>query len=89
MAVRCRHGEWVAVKWQPGQFALLLCKFSTLSSTITHSTQLIFCSMKFYHLHVTFIELSAKDFRVEKLNSHYMMFIAEIQKIWLIIMIRM
>ena len=25
MAVRCRHGEWVAVKWQRGQFTLLLC----------------------------------------------------------------
>ena len=50
MAVRCRHGEWVAVKWQRGQFTLLLCKFSTLDSIKTihmiHSTQLIFWTMK-------------------------------------------
>ena len=50
MAVRCRHGEWVAVKWQRGQYTLLLCKFSTLDSIKTihmiHSTQLIFWTMK-------------------------------------------
>ena len=79
MAVRCRHGEWVAVKWQHGQFTLLLCKFSTLSpTTITHGTQLIFCTaMKSYYFQVDFIGLSVKVFVVEGLDSNDIMSIVE------------
>ena len=62
MAVRCRHGEWVAVKWQHGQFTLLLCNFSTFNPIKTMSIKAFnwYYIMKYFYLEMTFNELSIK-----------------------------